>query len=143
VGNVSEDRELGPEMTAEGWITIGGDDIMWMHPPSQRCVVVDASTRDTCDVPCWGPEPPDPKTNGYFVACRVHGEGGDPLYGDAFWVEGYAVAIRVARNIRSAILAETLSQARDRKAEFERRKGDGDIALMILSAGNAKATGAT
>jgi hypothetical protein len=134
-----ERRELGPEMAGEGWILLDGDDIFWMHPPSRRCIEMHAATRHTCHVPCWGPEPADPKCDGYFVSCRVHAESGDPLYGDALWVESYAVALRVARRIRADILAETPAHGRDRKREYARRHGESWNAILALAAANGRA----
>ena len=119
-----EERELGPGMKAEGWLVIGGDDIMWMHRPSQRCITMHPAPRRQCLVPCWGPEPEDPDAQGYFVACRFHDEDGNPLYGDAVWTTSYVTALKLARRIRSDILAETPTQAKARKRETERRQGD-------------------
>jgi hypothetical protein len=132
-----ENRVLGPEMQAEGWIVIGGESLYWIHPPSNRCINLHDAPRDQCQVPCWGPEPADPNQKGYFVACRVHDELGNPLYGDAFWVESYAVAIKVARKLRAAILAEGPSHKRQNRAEFERRKGEAWAELASLARMNA------
>jgi hypothetical protein len=35
------DRAMGPQMKSEGWHALGGDGLMWLHPPSNRSVVVD------------------------------------------------------------------------------------------------------
>jgi hypothetical protein len=139
--NLSADnRELGAEMKAEGWIVMRGDDIWWIHAPSNRCIDMHSALRKQCGVPCWGPEPADPETPGYFVACRVHDENGNPLYGDAFWVESYAVALRMARRIRAAILAETPAQGSDRKREYERRHDEAWRELAALARMNARLT---
>jgi hypothetical protein len=130
-----EARELGPEMKADGWHVIGGESLMWMHEPSGRCIVVHDCIRRQAHVPCWGPEPASPDTPGWFVACRVHGEDGDPLFGDAFWVESYATAIRVARRIRTEILREPPSAKRLNRQQYELRKGEAwaEIRSMVAS----------
>jgi hypothetical protein len=132
---------IGPEMMAEGWVVMGADALFWMHPPSQRCIDFHAAPRAQCAVACWGPEPADPKTPGYFVACRVHGESGDPLYGDAFWVESRATALKMARKIRADILAETLTQARERRREFERRCHEANEELVFFARQNQRMVG--
>ena len=137
---MTDDRALGPEMTAEGWFPLSGDDLMWVHAPSHRCITLHAAPRQQCEVPCWGPEPADPKTAGYFVACRVHDEdGGDPLYGDAFWVESYTTALKVARRTRLDILAETPAHARSRQRELARRGHEAWDSIRALCANNPKA----
>lgn len=102
-----EKRELGPEMRAEGWTVVGGDWLLWLHEPSHRSVNVDGPIRrSACSMPCFGDEPVDRETDGYVVACSYRDEHGNPIAGDAFWTASYATAIRKARQIRAAILAE-------------------------------------
>lgn len=107
-----EDRELGPEMTAEGWLVIGGDHILWMHAPSRRAVAVDgpwprkSKGYDCTAIPPLHAEPADPETRGYLVTCRRFDELGNPYEGDAFWVESYGEALKHGRKIRSSILTE-------------------------------------
>lgn len=109
----AEDRSLGPEMTAERWRVIGGDDVMWSHEPSGRCVTVEgqwqrnSKTSNCLSVPALHGEPADPETSGYLVFVRVHDDLGNPYPGgDGFWVESYGEAIRHGREIRRRILAE-------------------------------------
>lgn len=134
-----ENRTLGPEMTSEGWIVVGDDAIMWIHHPTRRCIELHPAPRKQCRVPCWGPEPTNPYAPGYFIACRVHNDDGDPLYGDGFWVESYARALRLARQIRVDILAETPSQQRARQQEFERRRSEVWLEIVALSRNNPSA----
>ncbi|HEY2512776.1 MAG TPA: hypothetical protein VGI39_18040 [Polyangiaceae bacterium] len=102
-----ERRELGPEMTDEGWIVPGGDHIYWLHPSSSRSVSVEGPiARGRCGSPCWGPEPASPETRGYWVACREHDEHGNPVEGKGYWVESYGVAVRQARALRRSLLEE-------------------------------------
>lgn len=117
-------KPIDPDLKAEGWIGIGEGHHMWLHLPSHRCLVIDASPRGESRIPCWGPEPADPKTPGFFVACRVHEESGEPLFGDCFWVESYETALRLARRIRATILNEKPSDQVANRAEFERRKDE-------------------
>lgn len=123
---MSETRELGPEMAAEGWGTMPGADdyLFWLHAPSQRSVMLESCRRHNAVMPCWGPEPSDPQANGFVVACRTHDEHGNPIFGDAFWVESYATAIRMARRIRQSILDERPSDAPKRREEVSRRRND-------------------
>lgn len=55
------------------------------------------------------PGPPDdPKAEGYVVSCLVHDELGNPTeQGQNFWIQSYGAALRHARAIRAAVLAET------------------------------------
>lgn len=133
------DRALGPEMKAEGWLVVGGDDILWLHSPSHRCLSVSGPcTRESCQVPCWGQEPEDRQAMGYFVACRVHDDLGNPLYGDAFWTSSYGQALRLARRIRADILAETPAHGRLRKREYKRRHDEVWRELRKWAANNAR-----
>jgi hypothetical protein len=102
----SADRSLGAEMIAEGWHVIGGDWIMWLHPPSERSVGVDGPIQwSSCHGIAAVPEAPkDPATYGYLVSARRHDEFGNPVDGDSFWIESYATALRHARRIRLLIL---------------------------------------
>lgn len=52
----------------------------------------------------------------------------------------YATALKMARKIRTDILNETPEQARERKREFERRKGEADAEILNLARNNAKAS---
>ncbi len=102
-----DDREIGSEMKAEGWTVVGGDWIMWLHPPTQRSVCVDGPYA-WCDarVPTLFDVPTDPQTQGYVVSCRTHDEHGNPVEGESFWVESYGEAVRHARRIRQTIVEE-------------------------------------
>jgi hypothetical protein len=138
---MTDDRELGPELKAEGRINLGGDDIMWIHTPSSRCLVVHTTYRHHAAVPCWGPEPEDPHAEGYFVACRVHDDGGEPMFGDAFWVQSYATALRVARQIRVAILREGPVDRRRNRLQYAQRQGEAWAEIARLCENNARLTG--
>ena len=102
------DRELGPEMMAEGWIVLGGDDLLWPHPMSRRCVSVSGNyERGEVDVPTWTDKPIARTTLGYVVSCEVHDEDGNPTReGAGIWFESYGSAVRLARRLRQAILDE-------------------------------------
>lgn len=100
---------LGPQMTAEGWIEIGNQelfvDLLWMHEPSKRSVHVCEYPRENYEGPVWGPEPEDRSVSGYVVASRFHDELGNPESGDGFWIASFGAALRIARQTRSKILA--------------------------------------
>lgn len=100
-------RELGPEMLAEGWLVIGGDWVMWVHPPTQRSVCVDGPIewRRCTSIPAWNGAPTD-ADEGYLVKCSYHDEHGNPTAGDVVFVESYGLAVKLARRIRADILAE-------------------------------------
>lgn len=108
-----QDRALGPTLEAERWIVIGGDHILWLHPPSRRSVSLEGphprktERFDCLGVPCLNGEPADPTTEGYLVFCRVHDHLGNPTQGTGFWVESYGEALALARKLRASILAET------------------------------------
>lgn len=101
-----QNRPLGSEMQAERWEVIGGDWIMWLHPPSCRCVAIEGPIAwESCmQIPAVPSAPASADVEGYLVACRVHDELGNPVDGDIFWVESYGCALRYARRIRSLIL---------------------------------------
>lgn len=115
-GHVREGaRELGADMRDEQWLSMGDEDrelLMWLHPPSNRCVEVSGPVpRREGNYSCLGvpplyDEPDDPKTRGYIVRCLVADELGNPIDGSAFWVESFGEAVRRARVIRTSILAE-------------------------------------
>lgn len=100
-------RSLGPEMIAEGWLVIGGDWILWLHPTSQRSVCVDGpiAWKQTRRIPAWRGEP-RPNDEGYLVKCAYHDELGNPTSGDVVFVLEYGLAVKLARRIRADILAE-------------------------------------
>jgi hypothetical protein len=110
VSDEREDRILGPDMVAEGWIVVGGDWIMWLHPPSKRCVVIEGPMPrktqgvDSMAIPAVHGEPSDPATEGYLVICSRNDQHGNPIAGDSFWVESYGEAVRRGRAIRQSIL---------------------------------------
>lgn len=101
-------RELGEEMIAEGWIVIGDDHIMWMHPPSKRAVVVDDIQRgQTTDPPLTEVDARAPAdADGYIVACSRFDDFGNPGECDSFWTASYTEAVKRARAIRRSILDE-------------------------------------
>jgi hypothetical protein len=108
----AEARVLGPEMQAEGWEVVGGDWIMWLHPPSKRSVSVDGPMkRENAFVPSLLDAPCDPQADGYVVSCREHDDHGNPMRGENFWVESYGRAVAHARRIRKSILDEMPSVA--------------------------------
>lgn len=110
-----EDRPLGPALKADDWVVIGGDSIMWMHPPSRRCVTLNGPSPrkteryDCLAIPTLRGEPADLSTEGYIVRCAIHAESGEPIEGRAFWVEGYGEALAHARKLRAAVLAESVA----------------------------------
>lgn len=103
-----EDRNLGPEMEAEKWIVIGGDELLWLHAPSRRAVNVREATWGSCRrIAHRESSTPSADADGYLVECSYRDELGWPIEGDVFWVGSYAIAVREARRIRQAILDET------------------------------------
>lgn len=101
-----EDRQLGPEMIAEGWVVVGGDWLMWMHEPSHRTVNIEGpyTRSQTRLTPSLHDAPSDPDAQGYIVACALRDDHGYPIGGDSFWTPSYAEALRRARAIRQSIL---------------------------------------
>lgn len=101
------DRELGPEMTAEGWLSAGlGGSLMWCHPPSFRTVNVEARERREGDAG-FGSDDGAPEDEGWMVCVCVRDEGGCPTSDfKTRWSRSFGDAAREARAIRTAILAE-------------------------------------
>jgi hypothetical protein len=108
-------RELGDEMRAECWYSIGGEDrdyIFWMHEVSQRVVILKGPVPrrgggyDCSSIPPLRTEPKDPTTTGYLVLCQRCDDLGNPVEGSGFWVEGFGEATKLARSVRTSILAE-------------------------------------
>lgn len=107
---VTDNRELGPEMIAEGWSVVGGDWIHWMEPWSKQVVSLDGPIqRQHAHVPCWDNPTPPPETEGYVVAQRTHADNGNPVEGSAIWLTSYALALKIARRLRTRILANVTS----------------------------------
>lgn len=104
-------RALGPEMLAEGWWSIGSDlhdAIWWLHPSSQRTVHIgNYQWKNVSGIPAFHGPPTDPKTLGFVVACRIHDEHGNPIEAGSFWIESLTDALKWARRMRAAILAES------------------------------------
>lgn len=111
-----DSRALGPEMRAEGWYLLTSENLdyesyLWCHPPSRRSVEIEGPVPrkgpgyDCSKIPALPTEPDDPLTEGYLVLCRESDEHGNPFQGDGFWTPSFATALRVARRVRSEILA--------------------------------------
>ena len=84
-----------------------GDGILWLHIPSHRSVSVEVWRWDRCvGIPALPERPEDPEAEGWVVNCRIHDELGNPTQGTCFWMASWAVALRQARSLRAAILAE-------------------------------------
>jgi hypothetical protein len=120
VTTLSRMPAVGDALKAEGWLNLVGDNLIWLHQPSHRVVVLDADvpcktpTYDSTAIPCLREEPADLATRGYIVRCYTADENGNPIDGnpidgDAFWVAGYGEALRWARRMRQSILDETPS----------------------------------
>lgn len=83
-------RDLGPELDAEGWLSMGDDlAIIYLHGPSRRSVSI-------------VPQP----AGGYWVGTTQHDEHGNPGEGDGLYLASYGEALRQARAQRRALLAE-------------------------------------
>ena len=126
---MTEKRELGPELIAEGWSAYGGDSLLWCHVPSRRCVSIEAGwQRKQCHeclvLPC---EPALPEVEGCLVAWSRRDELGNPIFeysnngiivrpenGGSVWTEHWADALRIGREMRRRIL--------DSGPKFEPRK---------------------
>lgn len=113
---------LGPEMTAEGWTEIGDQntfvDLVWLHVPSHRSVQIFEIPRANYEGPVWR-EPADPAAVGYVVGSMEHDEYGNPERTGGFWIEGFGRALRIARETRAAILAETAAKRAGRQLTFD------------------------
>lgn len=106
-----ENRELGPEMLAEGWFLIGGDTMIWFHGPSHRVVKIDGpwpresfiGTPNYFDEVSGGPKEPV-----YHVSVSEYDEdSGEPTDGySGFLTTSYALALRSVREMRQRILDE-------------------------------------
>ena len=105
------DRQLGPQMIAEGWMVTGGDWLMWMHPASKRSVQVRGPWRweQTKGYVALHGRPSDPKSEGYIVGCERWDEDGEPVQGEHFWVDSYGEAVKMARQIRQSIVDERVA----------------------------------
>lgn len=116
----TEDRELGPELKAEGWRNVGGEWIYWAHSPSRRCVDLDEYPRDYVDSPAYPDEPTDPHTVGYLVSTRVHDELGNPTRdGWGVWIQSYALALKTARALRERILRDAPTLESSKQMTFD------------------------
>jgi hypothetical protein len=94
----------------DGWVTNYDEGefafTMWVHEPSHRCVTVMRSPRKTWVGPVWGAEPASKDANGFHVTCRIHDEHGNPIEGEGFWVESFALAIKLGRKYREAVIGQ-------------------------------------
>ena len=114
-----ENREIGPELTADGWRIIGGEWMVWMHPPSAQVVSLDAYPRENVNSPAFPTEPKDPKTNGFLVSCNVHDENGNPCEGWGVWIESYAYALKLARELRQRIILDRPTFSPSKQVTFD------------------------
>ena len=101
---MTESRELGPEMLAEGWRVLIDELLVWTHVPSLQSVSVDGCKRKNAVMPAFPNEPASPDADGYLVCQRAHDEQGNPIDGSGVWVESYALAIKTARELRQRIM---------------------------------------
>lgn len=119
---MSESRVLGPEMQAEGWRAMGDSDwLIWIHPPSHRVVTVEGPIRwESCRrIPAVPEAPASEEAEGFLVSCTKNDENGEPYEGDVFWIESYGMAIRYARAVRRAVLADRATPSATQLALFE------------------------
>lgn len=100
-------RELGPEMVAEGWIVIGGDWIIWCHRPTHQIVKVEGSEKRSVYRNGWSMAPGEPETPEVYAVSRFRAtEDGEPCDDDwdGFLTASYATALKAARATRERIL---------------------------------------
>lgn len=101
---MTESRELGPEMLAEGWRVLIDELLVWTHAPSLQSVSVDSCKRKNAIIPAFPNEQASPDSDGYIVCQSVHDEQGNPIDGSGVWVASYALAIKTARELRRRIM---------------------------------------
>jgi hypothetical protein len=104
----SDTRKLGPKMLTDGWLALGGDSIMWCHPPSRRVVKVDGPWKFSIYTgwPMAPGEELESDAEVYAVSCHVADECGYPTdVWDGFLTVSYARALRAAIATRAAIMA--------------------------------------
>lgn len=118
---IEENRELGPEMTAEGWKLTGGEWLIWCHEPTHRVVTVEDWRWDQCRrIPAYPREPSAPDAEGFVVGCFVWDDLGNPTSdGDCVWVESYGLAIKIAREARSNVLRGMRKLVRETQLTFD------------------------
>ena len=105
----NEDRQLGPEMTAEGWRVIGGDSIMWCNEISRSVVVIEGPWKRSSfwkSAPIAPNEEIQPSDECYNVSRYRANDMGEPIIGeyDGFLTKSYTKAIIAARGARAEIL---------------------------------------
>jgi hypothetical protein len=105
---MTENRELGPELTAEGWWAIG-DGMLWYHEPSHWSVTVETNWRRNQCLGCYTlpSEPVSPDTVGCLVGACERSVEGEPIQSAEslkIWTERWVDAIRMGREIRQQIL---------------------------------------
>ena len=120
-----EDRTLGHEMLADGWRLIGGEWIFWLHEPSRRSVDMhDAKWSARGGVPALHGSPAE-GADGYVVIARTFDEDGNPdTLLQAFWTDSYGIALRHARRMRAAILAERPMSVQSEQLTLDALGGD-------------------
>jgi hypothetical protein len=110
-----DNRQLGPEMIAEGWSVIGGDSIMWCSEPTRSVVVIEGPWKRSsywASAPIAPNETIEPDDECYNVSKYHANDMGEPIQGeyDGFLTKSYAKAIIAARGARSEILEKQLSR---------------------------------
>jgi hypothetical protein len=103
-----ETRPLGPELTADGWMPIAGDSIMWCHSPSHQVVLLDGQWKIKTFIG-WSLAPGEEASSDselYAVSCYEAHDNREPSSKwDGFLTASYAKALRAAVATRAAIVA--------------------------------------
>lgn len=121
---MTDNRELGPEMTAEGWRVIGGDSIMWCCERVRQCVTLEGPWKRKsywAGAPIAPGETLAPDDECYCVSRYAANDMGEPIPGhyDGFLTASYGKALLSARATRQAILDSLLPREPSRQMTLD------------------------
>lgn len=99
---MTESRELGPLMLADGWRCVGGENLCWFESGGSvnSRVVTICESRYLFGQILQG----NRHRSGFTVTLLTIGAEGFPCSELYHWAESYAVALRFALNLRAAVL---------------------------------------
>jgi hypothetical protein len=123
---VTEHRELGPQLTADGWRSLGND-IHWFSHPSRLSVEVSECKWGECSgIPAFPGEPESGLVDGYLSGWRRWDGLGNPVWpasvGEDYqlvWVASWAKALEIAIECRRRILAEKAPIGERKQLNFD------------------------
>jgi hypothetical protein len=117
-------RELGPEMTADGWRVISGDTMLWCCERARQCVLIEGPWKRSswwAACPIAPGEQLAPDDDCYCVSRYAANDMGEPIPGhyDGFLTASYGKALLSARATREAILATLLPAQPTKQMTFD------------------------